>query len=446
MTKRIVSLLFSVIFLGLCAVPMIGLLLTGGAEAGANEVLAPAPVFFERDGSFNADVFADLSSYIGGRFFLRQECVTAWARLNSSLLRTSVTEDVILGSDGWLYFAPTLADYTRSAPMSGRELWCAARTLYLVQEQAESRGARFLFTIAPNKNSLYNDAMPVYPVSDGPSNAEAMRELLSSMGVHYLDLFPVFAAEDEVLYFPTDSHWNGKGAALAADAILAALGRENGYYSGPFAAGAHRGDLYEMLYPAGKSEDPDFVYAPGFTFTANTANPDNARIRTEGPGTGGLLMYRDSFGRNLYPYLAESFESAEFSRKNSFDPSLLPEGGAMVIELVERNLRYLIEYDPVLSAPERDPSAARDAASRGELAVTAAAGSGGLVTLSGVFEDVRPDDDSPVYVAAEGALYEAVPRPAGFAASVPEAAAKGELQIVFTSAGELVSLRCVTQQ
>lgn len=80
-------------------------------------------------------------------------------------------------------------------------------------------------------------------------------------------------------------------------------------------------------------------------------------ITTEsGVGTGALLCYRDSFGRNLYPYLAESFASAEFSRRNEYTAATLPGGGTLVIELVERNLRYLVEYDSLAPAPERDAS------------------------------------------------------------------------------------------
>ena len=132
MSKKVVSLLFVGIFLFLCLVPSVGLLLTGGAEAGANEVLSSKPSLTRRDGSFNPDVLADLGDYVDDRFSLRQQCVTAWAGLNAALFRVSVTDSVVLGSDGWLYYEPTLADYTRAAPMTDRELWCAGRTLYLL--------------------------------------------------------------------------------------------------------------------------------------------------------------------------------------------------------------------------------------------------------------------------------------------------------------------------
>ena len=440
MKKKTISLLFTLIFLGLCLIPGAGLVLTGGAEAGANEILAPRPRLTDQEGGLNGAVLTELADYIGDRFYLRQECVTAWAGLNAAF-GSSVTEDVILGRGGWLYFAPTLPDYTRSEPMTARELWCAGRTLYLLQEYVESRGGQFLFTTAPNKNSLYDEAMPAYPRAEGESNAQRLQTVLADMGVDYLDLFSLFRAQSETLYFPADSHWNGRGAALAADAILSALGRDSAYFYGGFVPGEHRGDLYEMVYPAGKALDTDLVYSPGFTFAANSANPDSITLKTASEGgSGQLLMYRDSFGRNLYPYLAESFSASVFSRKTDYDPTAMADGGAVVVELVERNLRYLNANAPTLPAAARDASPAQNARPMGTLAVSRGEEKNNYVNYTGVFDDLLPDDASPVYVLAGGALYEAVPAPKGFSAWLEA----GEIQqVIFTAGGELVSLSCV---
>ena len=443
MKKRIVSLLFTAIFLLACLTPVVGLALTGGAKAGANEVLAAKPALTKRDGSINARFLNDLSDYVGDRFSLRQEAVTAWAGLNAKLFHRSVTDSVLLGRDGWLYYAPTLEDYTRSQPMTERELWCAGRTLFLLQEYVESRGGQFLFTIAPNKNSLYGEHMPDRTVLEGGSNAEALSAVLGDMGVRYLDLFALFRSRPEELYFPTDSHWNGKGAALAADAILSALGRSSDYAAGPFADGTHKGDLYEMLYPAGTGADPDLVYAPGFTFTASSQNPDNISIHTESGGSGRLLLFRDSFGRNLYPYLAESFAAADFSRKNDYGPGEIAPGDAVAVELVERNLRYLNQYAPTLPAPERPAALAAGAVETGESVELHLANGGpvGYTVLHGVWTGSAPGASSPVYLSAGGALYEAVPTPDGFRAAVPETAAAEPMRLVFADeSGALLSL------
>ena len=442
MKKKTISLLFTFLFIGLCLIPGAGLL-TGGAEAArANEILAPPPRLTDTNGRLNPAVLTELAEYIADRFYLRQKFVTAWARLNAAL-RSSAAEDVILGRDGWLYFAPTLPDYVGTEPMTERELWCAGRTLFLLQEYVEARGGQFLFTVAPNKNSLYDEAMPSYPRADGESNARRLQRVLADMDVAYLDLFALFREQDEILYFPSDSHWNGRGAALAADAVLSALGKPGTYFYSRFEPGTHRGDLYEMLYPAGKAADTDWLRSPALTFSSSSANPDSITLKTEsGTGTGSLLMYRDSFGRNLYPYLAESFARALFSRKTDYDPTLMADGGAMVVELVERNLRYLNSNVPSLPAPEREASLAAGAAPAGSVGLVREE-KNDYVNLSGVFDEVCPDGDSPIYLQTAAGLYEAVPGPQSFAARLPTEAVRGGIRVVFTAGGNLISLECV---
>ena len=446
--KKTLSLIFTVLFLAVCLVPGLGLLLTGGADAAANEILPAAPVI-AADGEFNPDVLAETAAYVNGRFSFRLEGITAWAGLNAVLFHTSTAENVLLGRDGWLFYAPTIHDYTGDAPMTARELYCAARTLYLLQEYAENRGGDFLFTAAPNKNTLYSEYMPERTRLGGASNMDALYARLDEMGVSYLDLRDVFASEaepsdllrdelahsGEPLYFKTDSHWNAKGAALAADALLASLDCEGGYFANTVSAGnTHRGDLYEMLYPAGQSLEEDFTYAPGFSFTANTENSDRVTITTENDaGTGALLCYRDSFGRNLYPYLAQSFASAEFSRRNEYTAATLPEGGTLLIELVERNIRYLVEYDSLAPAPERESLLAADAEpGEGRAVLTESAGTEGYTVFSGTWDGVTPDDEANVYVLSGGALFEAVPRPDGFIVSLPDDSA---VDAVYAAAG-----------
>ena len=134
--KKTISILFAVLFLGLCLIPSVGLALTGGSGAAANQVLAARPSLTNKDGALDPDYLEKLSDYVNDRFSLRQEAVTLWARLNAKLLRSSVTENVVFGRFGQLYFKPTLPDYTRCDPMTERELWCAARRLWLLPVRA----------------------------------------------------------------------------------------------------------------------------------------------------------------------------------------------------------------------------------------------------------------------------------------------------------------------
>ncbi len=356
MGKKFFSWLFLLGFFAMTLTLSLGMLLFGPSTAGANEILAQPPKVLDRDGAFNQEVLADGAAYLADHFYLRKELISLNDLLSAHIFGVSGAEDVIVGREGWLYYAPTLEGYTGAASL-GPELENAAENLALMAQYCAENGRQFLFCAAPNKNSLYPAWMPSYGAVAQERDIHRLFALLEEKQVPYLDLYALFDGEEEVLYYVHDSHWNQKGAALAADAINAAFGLESDYYSGPFDTAAHRGDLYEMLYPSQAFADPETgpVYAGALTFTYDPAfgdKPDSITIVTQGPGTGSLLAYRDSFGNDLHPYLASSFAFARFSRSVSFDLTL--PGEKVLIELVERNLRYLVANVPKMPAPVRD--------------------------------------------------------------------------------------------
>ena len=424
MKKPIWEIAFALVSLLICAVLMLGMTVFGPSGAGANERLANAPKLLVKE-RLNPDLPADTAAYLSDRFFLRQELITLRSRL-MALLGGSAVEDVVLGRDGWLYYSDTLADYTGAAPLSEEALDSAAENLRLMQEYCRSLGARFLFVPVPNKNSLYPQAMPGYtPASQ--RDLERFLPLLAEKGVPCADLASAFAAEPEILYFAHDSHWDTRGAALGADVINAAFGRTSDYFSGPFRPGKrHEGDLYAMLYPSGTDPETDWDYAPGLRYTraGSDARPDSITIRTTGEGSGVLLAFRDSFGNALYPYLADSFAEARFSRATAYPLNQASEMGAdfVLVELVERNLAYLLENVPVMPAPARALPAHGEAG--GTLPLTKTAG-GAAPDGCVLWEGTLPETGSgPVYFLGRDRCWEAFRLEEGrFAAWLPEKAA-----------------------
>jgi len=392
MKKNLPYAAFTALILLLCLIPSLGMLLPKEESgAGGNQTLSRAPSLRDPEGHWNANYLSRMQDYLGDNFHLRQEMITSWSALNVKVFGSSITEDVVLGSEGWLYFADTLPDYVGLDPMTDREIFSAARNLALIQEYCESRGAKFLFTVAPNKNSLYWANMPdlTLPSARKPRDAKRLAEELERQGVDYLDCFALFRGQEETLYFKTDSHWNGKGAALAADAVNRALGRSSGYFDGPFTREeVHKGDLYDMLYPAGEGLEADPVYSGELTieYDVPIRSAENLTIMTHGGREGSLVMFRDSFGNNLYPYLADSFDAALFSRSMPYRLDLVNQREAdyVAAELVERNLRYLIQNVPVMPAPCRGTESPE----------------GFTVYGSGVNFDLEPSEDLPGYTLA----------------------------------------------
>ena len=404
MKQTILKWCFVTVFFLASLILSLGILFFGPSKAGANERLSKTPELII-DGAYNPDVLSDAANWINDHFYLRQELITLNNRLTATFLHTSGAEDVVLGSDGWLYYGSTRENYTGENLMTDRELFSAATNLELMANYCREQGKQFLFVITPNKNSLYPANMPNTGIVNPRQDAQSLHKALRERKVAYLDLFTLFDSQAETLYFAHDSHWNSKGAALAADAINGLFGKTTQYGSDAFAATTpHQGDLYEMLYPSGQDPEQDVVYGGklNFTYSGSATKADSILLKTNGSGQGDLLAYRDSFGNLLYPYLADSYATAQFSRSVRYD--LTQPGDFVLIELVERNLRYLVANLPVMPAPERQQTLPADIS--GVTTYTTAKGPEGYTQVKGELP-ATPDNDSRVYIVCGEKTYEA---------------------------------------
>ena len=447
--------LFTALFLLLCLIPGVGLILKGEPEAAGNEHLSPKPCLVYADGALNKTYLNEFSSYFADNFAYRHELITLNSTLLDSVFGVSGNNTVLSGRDGWLFYTDTVKDYTGSGVLSDGQIRSVVRTLELMQEYCSERGARLLFTVAPNKASLYPQYMPGrYPLRSGENNAELLAAALRESDIPYADLFAAFRNTGETLYYETDSHWNGKGAALAADTLLRVLGMPEKavYYGGAFEDGeAHYGDLYRMLYPAGSYSENTLAYAKGFAFSydAMFRSADDISIYTENSAESGkLLMFRDSFGASLHSYMADCYGSAVFSRLMPYDLNLVDreQPDTVVLELVERNIGWLSTRAPVFAAPQRNIRLP-DAEKNPEASVICLDSESmvGYAEIRGNIDFTEIDDGSRIYVAAGGTVYEASPAGEGvnpFTLYVPsESLSEGYIIVAAECGGTLKGFR-----
>ena len=446
MTEQTKARLAVTAFLTACVLPAAGMLLPE-RTAAANQTLASPPRLTTPEGKLNPDVLQETTDYVGDHFAFRQELITLEAALEAGLFHSSAEDSVLLGREGWLSYRETLPGYLHTERLSDRQLYGAAHTLSLVREYAESQGAALLFTVAPNKCSLYPEYLPmVGEPLEGEDDIDRLLPLLEAEGVPYADLFGAFRARQDVLYHRLDSHWNARGAALAHDTIAAALGLSSEpFFPLPYRLErTHKGDLYEMLYPTGTALDDNMVFDRPFTFThvKEPRSPEDQRIETVNSAqSGSLLMFRDSFGNALYPFMADSFGHAVFSRAMPYQLTLLDGADTLVIEIVERNLDWLATRAPIFPAPERGLTGEPpEGGARAALTTTDDGLLPGFLRLEGTLTGAV-DDDSPVYVRLGDALYEACPvggAAGGFTLYVPEAAAGAEAAVLYLSEDALL--------
>ncbi len=360
MKKNLWYKIFIAVCMVICLIPFVCMTFAKTDTTTENKELAKLPALVEK-GRFNTGFLPGLGDYFNDHFAFRPELVTTDAEIQSKVFRVSNVGTVVVGSDGWLYYTDDLDDYLGKT-LDKRAIDYAAHNVALTQQYVTEKGAKFLVTIPPNKSTLYGDQMPYYDqkkISE-THNYELLTPALEKAGIVYADLFRLFDDQKETLYLKRDSHWDNQGALLVYDAMLDALGKEHDDFAITLAERTKTevGDLASMLYPLG--EDPEWnVYydlEEDINYVTDTESVEDPWIETtNNEREGTLLMYRDSFGNTLIPYMADAFKSAYFSEMTPYNLALDMDQNHpdyVIIEKVERNIAEFASDPPIIPAPE----------------------------------------------------------------------------------------------
>ena len=400
------SVVFVALVMAMLLMPFAGMVVAPTTQSAEKKELAEFPSLTLEDGTPNTSYLAQWGDWFEDHYAFRNQIVDAGAQAKASVLGESAVSNVVVGTEGWLYYAGTLADYQLTSPMSDRALFNAAHNLSLVQEFVQTCGANFVVAIAPNKASLYPGHMPYYELAgEGQSNAERLGPLLNEMGVNYVDLFEVLGAQDETLYLATDTHWSDTGACIAYNALADALGHAHDDLSGAeVGEKSVVGDLAQMVTPlsAQPEAQPDYSGALGYMITNDATSVEDSTIETVSTtlgASGSLVMYRDSFGNALLPFMASSYSRASFSKLIPYNLMTILERGAsdVVILRAERHLAMFATKPPYMPSPEREATVVAGATQMATETDLQVCFNGPYLQLVGSVDGRYVQDDSIVY-------------------------------------------------
>lgn len=157
---------------------------------------------------------------------------------------TALKRSYVTGVDGWLYLVPELRAMT-VGPFWGKQAAAVSRAnnskyadplaaIVDFDRQLKTAGIQLLVVPVPAKASVYPEKLSTLvkvgreasPPRLDPFHQEFHR-VLRQQGVRLVDLLPVFLKRRDdragPLYCRTDSHWSGRGVAVAAATILDTL-------------------------------------------------------------------------------------------------------------------------------------------------------------------------------------------------------------------------------
>jgi alginate O-acetyltransferase complex protein AlgJ len=221
-----------IIFVAALCLPLMGMVfrLDVISEQQENRRLATPPSI-PLDASALDAFPAKFKGYFNDHFGFRQTLVRWHANLKVNWLGVSSSPLVILGKDGWLFYADEFSPEGRRSVslFTPRELEHWRLSLEARRDWLAQRGIRYLFTIAPHKQTIYPEYLP--DTLTQAAKESRLKQLTAYLKEHsnleFLDLRPaLYEAKARHILFPkTDSHWNFYAGFVAYQAIIRELAK-----------------------------------------------------------------------------------------------------------------------------------------------------------------------------------------------------------------------------
>jgi len=275
--------------------------------------------------------------------------------------------DVIVGRDGWLYLgdARAVSSYLRDEPMSQVELDGWVKELKDRQRKLKERNIKYVLVLAPEKSTVYPEFMPERLI---PGSSEKRLDQLATLleentDMHVIDArSPLLKYGDPTifLYYRTDSHWNDVGALLVAKEIIEQLRGAFPSLTPPTLSDFDLvvkeglgGDLAGLLalrdilheeatYLVARSHSRAKQSATGIdqALVAPNALQQPSATEVDDRTLPRVVLFMDSFGNALLPYLSNTFSRLLILRQYSIDWAIVEkESPDIVIQvIVERQL------------------------------------------------------------------------------------------------------------
>ena len=267
--------------------------------------------------------------------------------------------NVVQGPDGWLFLEGELV-----RACSRFEPWDKIMTRYVkLVDVIRASGREVVFVVPPDKSSIYSEYVP----EDGFASQDCWQAghraawaAIESTGEP--DILPLRetllagkAAPPEEAYYPEDTHWNTKGATLAARALLARLDAPPLLESDiQRSRGTRVGDLTGLIgAPEGRETPVWTVRRPGLpapeetdkplgTGTLHTTRyPRNAVAQVP----GRTVYVYDSFGFALLdafkPYFRQLAAALWYGTPVKDTIKLIAGADTVILEKVERDINFL---------------------------------------------------------------------------------------------------------
>ncbi|MEZ6045478.1 MAG: hypothetical protein R3C11_07825 [Planctomycetaceae bacterium] len=278
-----------------------------------------------------------------------------WSQVDAAQL----SNDVLVGKEGWLFFkGDRLLDDARGLrSLTEEELKEWAHHFKANKQRLAQAGISYLIVFVPNKATVYPEYLPdeIRFSESGRQMAQLVNYLQSEGDLDVLDLTSTLRAgkKSGSVYFRTDSHWNERGAFLAVKDVLQHLPSHQSSLP-PFAESLfeeHDYDgrdlsrllgLSDMLSESTSRLTPTALPQPTAQLLETETYHAGEQLhylnpirKEEAPRVG---LFHDSFALDWIPWLAEESSSLTCCWSFGLDFELIEEERPQLVihQIVER--------------------------------------------------------------------------------------------------------------
>jgi alginate O-acetyltransferase complex protein AlgJ len=330
-----------------------------------NEKRLPAPWPQYKPGLAGLQQYSNgLEAYFNDHFGFRNQLIhwhSDWQQAVFSMGRHDVIvssrHDVIAGQNIWMFYSEDQMHMVENFQGTRQFSAAALAGLQRLHEERRDwlarRGIQYMFVVAPDKQTIFSEYLPAWLKSK--RQPTKLDQFIGYMREHSTvdvpDLRPVLLEAKRIAptYYKTDTHWNAFGGFIASKEIVKALPDKSGigllssnsfeFKKTPF----EQGDLAGMLGIYVRENDLTLVpktNLPPMTETRDyQGNFTPIYSTTNATARGTCVVFSDSFGRALVPFLGYRFNTVTcFRSAGGFDTNLIarlrPE--VVISEIVER--------------------------------------------------------------------------------------------------------------
>lgn len=329
-------------FLVIVSLPLIQMNLNIFDTATINEKREKAqkPVFNKEEGI--SSYLQNYETYFNDNFGFRENFIKLANTIDVRVFNTSSSSSVILGKNDYLYSAEEADDYNKTNTLSDEQIHTIFTKLSYFQEKLAERGIDFVFTVAPNKSTIYPEFMPYESLNEnGESSLDKINNLIGDYSINYINYKKLMLdnKENYDLYYKRDTHWNTVGAALASNELLNYFSTK---YNTDFGSVTPTNIREEL-----KQGDLDDLLGVKTNTLETMCDVNTIETNEKLPKT---LVYMDSFYNDVLPSINNFFvQRVDMHNLNNPVHSNFsvysPNSKIVVFELVERYLPELLDYD-----------------------------------------------------------------------------------------------------